>query len=145
MLQKWHDHSLVSRFTFCMCLLSSPLTPFSRALQVLWSSRRLRRAPTATGSTPSPSLRTARPSSPDRATRRSKCGTQVTEKSPPNGRLVRLSHSLALVCRHARAQDGEDERTQQRNQLRRLRSRRKDHRLRLMGQDDQSLGRRCRH
>ena len=69
----------------------SPLIPLPCPSQVLWSSRRVRRAPTVITSTRSPSLRTARPSFPDRATRRSKCGTQVRNSS------IRASHALLTL------------------------------------------------
>ena len=65
-------------FHLLPCLLSSPLTPFLLASQILWNSRQPKRAPITTRSCPSPSLRTARRSSLDRMTRRSKCGTQVS-------------------------------------------------------------------
>ena len=61
--------------------LSSLLTPVLLASQVLWSSRRAKRAPTAAPSAPSPSLPMVQRSSPDRLTRRSKCGTQVSRFS----------------------------------------------------------------
>ena len=67
-----------ARFRQLPCRLSSPLTPFLLASQILWNSRQPKRAPTAVALGPSPSLRTARRSSRDPPTRRSKCGTQVS-------------------------------------------------------------------
>ena len=57
--------------------LSPPRTPFLLASQILWNSRQPKRAPITARSCPSPSLRTARRSSLDLMTRRSKCGPQV--------------------------------------------------------------------
>jgi hypothetical protein len=71
---------------------------------------------------------------------RSKSGTQVSKIGISNGRSMRLSHPLTLVCRLPGFDHAEGERAQRHNQLCRLRSRREDDRVRLLWWHDQSLG-----
>ena len=91
----------VSRFTFCHAGSLHRSHTFPCLSQVLWSSRQPERAPTTTRSAPSPSLPMVLRSSPDRLTRRSKCGTQVIA-FPTAMPLPKLMPSA--LCRHPGAE-----------------------------------------